>query len=107
SETVMLVVTVVCLFTAFMAATIGMVQNDIKRVIAYSTVSQLGFMIFALGLGAWVAAIFHLVTHAFFKGLLFLGAGSVIHGMHEEQNIWNMGGLRKWMPITFWTFLAA
>jgi NADH-quinone oxidoreductase subunit L len=107
SETAMLVVTLVGLFTAFMAATIGMVQNDIKRVIAYSTVSQLGFMVFALGLGAWVAAIFHLVTHAFFKGLLFLGAGSVIHGMHDEQNIWNMGGLRKWMPITFWTFLAA
>ncbi len=107
SETAMLVVTVVGLFTAFMAATIGMVQNDIKRVIAYSTVSQLGFMVFALGLGAWVAAIFHLVTHAFFKGLLFLGAGSVIHGMHEEQNIWKMGGLRKWMPVTFWTFLAA
>jgi NADH-quinone oxidoreductase subunit L len=107
SETAMLVVTVIGLFTAFMAATIGMVQNDIKRVVAYSTLSQLGYMVFALGLGAWVAAIFHLVTHAFFKGLLFLGAGSVIHGLHDEQDIRNMGGLRRWMPLTFWTFLTA
>jgi NADH-quinone oxidoreductase subunit L len=107
SETAMLVVTIIGLFTAFMAATIGMVQNDIKRVIAYSTLRQLGYMVFALGIGAWVAAILHLVTHAFFKGLLFLGAGSVIHGMHEEQDIRNMGGLRRWMPITFWTFLIA
>jgi NADH-quinone oxidoreductase subunit L len=107
STTSMLVVTIIGLFTAFMAATIGMAQNDIKRVVAYSTLSQLGYMVFALGIGAWVAAIFHLVTHAFFKGLLFLGSGSVIHGMHEEQDIRNMGGLRKYLPLTFWTFLAA
>ncbi len=105
SETAMLVVAVIGAFTAFMAATIALTQNDIKRVVAYSTVSQLGYMAFALGTGAWVAAIFHLMTHAFFKGLLFLGCGSVIHGMHEEQDIQRMGGLRKYMPITFWTFL--
>jgi NADH-quinone oxidoreductase subunit L len=105
SETAMLVVAVVGAFTALMAATIALTQNDIKRVVAYSTVSQLGYMAFALGTGAWVAAIFHLMTHAFFKGLLFLGAGSVIHGMHEEQDIRRMGGLRKYMPVTFWTFL--
>ncbi|MDQ3540206.1 MAG: NADH-quinone oxidoreductase subunit L [Chloroflexota bacterium] len=105
SETAMLVVAVVGAFTALMAATIALAQNDIKRIVAYSTVSQLGYMAFALGTGAWVAAIFHLMTHAFFKGLLFLGCGSVIHGMHEEQDIQNMGGLRKYMPITFWTFL--
>ena len=107
SETAMVVVALIGAFTALMAASIGVVQNDIKRVIAYSTLSQLGYMVFALGTGAWVAAIFHLMTHAFFKGLLFLGAGSVIHGMHEEQDIRNMGGLRKFMPITFWTFLIA
>jgi len=105
SETAMTVVAIVGAFTAFMAATIALTQNDIKRVVAYSTVSQLGYMAFALGTGAWLAAIFHLMTHAFFKGLLFLGCGSVIHGMHEEQDIRNMGGLRKHMPVTFWTFL--
>ena len=105
SETALLVVTIIGAFTAFMAATIALTQNDIKRVVAYSTLSQLGYMAAAIGTGAWVAAIFHLMTHAFFKGLLFLGAGSVIHGMHEEQNIQNMGGLRKYMPLTFWTFL--
>jgi NADH-quinone oxidoreductase subunit L len=105
SETAMLVVAVVGSFTAVMAATIALTQNDIKKVVAYSTVSQLGYMAFALGTGAWVAAIFHLMTHAFFKGLLFLGCGSVIHGMHEEQDIRRMGGLRKHMPLTFWTFL--
>jgi len=105
SETAMLFVTVIGAFTAFMAATIALTQNDIKRIVAYSTLSQLGYMVFALGAGAWVAAIFHLMTHAFFKGLLFLGCGSVIHGMHEEQDIQKMGGLRKYMPITFWTFL--
>ena len=107
SETAMVVVAIVGAFTAFMAATIGLVQNDIKRVVAYSTLSQLGYMAFALGTGAWVAAIFHLLTHAFFKGLLFLGAGSVIHGMHEEQDIRNMGGLRRYLPITTWTFVIA
>ena len=105
-ETAMWVIATIGAFTAFMAATIAITQNDIKRVVAYSTVSQLGYMAFALGTGAWVSAIFHLMTHAFFKGLLFLGCGSVIHGMHEEQNIQKMGGLRKYMPITFWTFLA-
>ncbi|HWV35781.1 MAG TPA: NADH-quinone oxidoreductase subunit L [Thermomicrobiales bacterium] len=107
TETAMLVVAVVGSFTAVMAATIALAQNDIKKVVAYSTVSQLGYMAFALGTGAWVAAIFHLMTHAFFKGLLFLGCGSVIHGMHDEQDMRNMGGLRKHMPVTFWTFLIA
>jgi NADH-quinone oxidoreductase subunit L len=103
-------------FTAIFAATIAVAQNDIKRVLAYSTISQLGFMIAALGIHAYIAAVFHLITHAFFKALLFLGSGSVIHGMehgvlhtgnHEvdPQDMFNMGGLRKKMPITFWTFL--
>jgi NADH-quinone oxidoreductase subunit L len=100
------VVMVVGAATAFMAATIGLTQFDIKRVVAYSTVSQLGYMAFALGVGAWTPAIFHLATHAFFKGLLFLGCGSVIHGMHEEQDMRRMGGLRKYMPITYWTFVV-
>ncbi|CAN5513060.1 NADH-quinone oxidoreductase subunit L [soil metagenome] len=107
SPDAMLVVAVVGAVTAIVAATIAITQYDIKRVVAYSTVSQLGFMIFALGVGAWVAAIFHLMTHAFFKGLLFLGSGSVIHGMHEEQDMRRMGGLKKYMPITYWTFLIA
>ena len=106
SQTAMWVIATIGALTAFMAATIAITQNDIKRVVAYSTVSQLGYMAFALGTGAWISAIFHLMTHAFFKGLLFLGCGSVIHGMHEEQNIQKMGGLRKYMPITFWTFMA-
>lgn len=100
----LLVVAVIGALTAFFAATIGLVQNDIKRVLAYSTVSQLGYMFLACGVGAFAAAIFHLMTHAFFKALLFLGAGSVIHGMHEEQDIRKMGGLMKWMPITGFTF---
>src|SRR3954447_3185869 len=103
----MLVVALVGGFTSFMAATIAVAQNDIKRVVAYSTLSQLGYMAMGAGVGAFIPSIFHLATHAFFKGLLFLGAGSVIHGMHEEQNIQNMGGLRRYMPITFWTFLIA
>ncbi|MEZ4532099.1 MAG: NADH-quinone oxidoreductase subunit L [Thermomicrobiales bacterium] len=103
----MLVVAVIGCFTAFLGASIATVQNDIKRVVAYSTVSQLGYMALALGVGAWVTAIFHLVSHAFFKACLFLGSGSVIHGMHEEQNIQKMGGLRKFMPVTFGTFLIA
>jgi NADH-quinone oxidoreductase subunit L len=103
----MLVVAVIGCFTAFLGASIATVQNDIKRVVAYSTVSQLGYMALALGVGAWVTAIFHLVAHAFFKACLFLGSGSVIHGMHEEQNIQKMGGLRKFMPVTFGTFLIA
>ena len=103
-------------FTAIFAATIAVAQNDIKRVLAYSTISQLGFMIAAIGMGAYIAAVFHLITHAFFKALLFLGSGSVIHGMEhgvlhtgnhkvDPQDMFNMGGLRKKMPITFWTFL--
>ncbi len=106
SDTAMWVIATIGVFTAFMAATIAITQNDIKRIVAYSTVSQLGFMAFAIGTGAWMSAIFHLMTHAFFKGLLFLGCGSVIHGMHEEQDIQKMGGLKKFMPITFVTFLV-
>ncbi|PZO00520.1 MAG: NADH-quinone oxidoreductase subunit L, partial [Hyphomicrobiales bacterium] len=94
------VVIVIGATTAFFAATIGLVQNDIKRVIAYSTCSQLGYMFVALGVGAYSSGIFHLFTHAFFKALLFLGAGSVIHAMHHEQDMRNMGGLRKHIPLT-------
>jgi NADH-quinone oxidoreductase subunit L len=92
--------------TALMAATIGLAQNDIKKVLAYSTVSQLGFMFLAAGVGAYTAAIFHLATHAFFKALLFLGSGSVIHAMAGEQDMTKMGGLRRHLPITFATFLV-
>ncbi|MEN6393454.1 MAG: NADH-quinone oxidoreductase subunit L [Anaerolineaceae bacterium] len=112
----MMVMSFIGAFTALFAATIALAQNDIKRVLAYSTISQLGYMMAALGIGAYVAATFHLITHAFFKALLFLGSGSVIHGMEhgvlhtddsiDPQNMFNMGGLRKKMPITFWTFLA-
>jgi NADH-quinone oxidoreductase subunit L len=91
-------------FTAFFAATIAIVQKDIKKVLAYSTVSQLGYMFLGCGVGAYTAGVFHVITHAFFKALLFLGAGSVIHGMHEEQNIMKMGGLKSKMPKTFLTF---
>ncbi len=93
-------------FTALLAATIAVAQRDIKRILAYSTVSQLGFMMLGLGAGGVVVGMFHLITHAFFKALLFLGAGSVIHGMHEEQDIMKMGGLRKVMPVTFLTYLC-
>src|SRR5437764_939404 len=93
--------------TAFYAATIACAQDDIKKVLAYSTISQLGYMFLAIGSGAYVAAIFHMVTHAFFKALLFLGAGSVMHGMHDEQNMKKMGALRKFMPITAGTFIVA
>jgi NADH-quinone oxidoreductase subunit L len=92
--------------TALYAATVALVQNDIKRVLAYSTISQLGYMFLAVGVGAYSAAIFHMITHAFFKALLFLGAGSVIHGMHDEQDMRRMGGLRKFMPITAGTFIV-
>jgi NADH-quinone oxidoreductase subunit L len=112
----MTVVAFIGAFTALFAATIAVAQNDIKRVLAYSTISQLGYMVAALGAGAYVAAAFHLVTHAFFKALLFLGSGSVIHGMEhgvfhtgehlDAQDMFNMGGLRRKMPITFWTFVA-
>ncbi len=93
--------------TALFAATIGITQNDIKRVLAYSTISQLGYMFAAVGVGAYTFGVFHLMTHAFFKACLFLGAGSVIHAMGGEQDMRNMGGLREKLPITFWTFLAA
>jgi NADH-quinone oxidoreductase subunit L len=111
----MTLMTIIGAFTAIFAATIAVAQNDIKRVLAYSTISQLGYMIAALGIGAYVAAAFHLITHAFFKALLFLGSGSVIHGVEhgvlhtgehiDPQDMFNMGGLRKKMPVTFWTFL--
>ena len=91
--------------TALLAGTIGLVQNDIKRVLAYSTVSQLGYMFLAMGVGAYAAGIFHLYTHAFFKALLFLGSGAVIHALAGEQDLRNMGGLKKHLPITYWTFL--
>ena len=114
--TSMMVVAVIGSITAMFAATIAVAQNDVKRVLAYSTISQLGFMVAALGIGAYVAAAFHLVTHAFFKALLFLGSGSVIHGMEhgvlhtgdhsvDPQDMYNMGGLKDKMPRTFWTFL--
>ena len=103
----MVIVAVIGAATALMAGTIGLVQNDIKRVLAYSTVSQLGLMFLAMGVGAFGAGIFHLYTHAFFKACLFLGSGAVIHALHGEQDIRNMGGLRKQLPITFYTFLIA
>ena len=106
SATAMTVITVVGAATCFFAATIGTVQTDIKRVIAYSTCSQLGYMFFAAGVGAYGAAMFHLFTHAFFKALLFLGAGSVIHSMHHEQDMRCYGGLRKHIPVTFWGMMA-
>ncbi len=102
SHTALTVVTFIGAFTAFFAATVGLVQNDIKRVIAYSTCSQLGYMFVALGLGFYSAAIFHLFTHAFFKALLFLGSGSVIHAVSDEQDMRRMGGLRKHIPVTYW-----
>jgi len=103
----MLFVAIIGAFTAFISATIALTQNDIKRVLAYSTVSQLGYMVMSVGIGAYAFAFFHLVTHAMFKAGLFLGSGSVIHAMHHEQNIQNMGGLRKKLPYTYYTFLLA
>ncbi|HSD67976.1 MAG TPA: NADH-quinone oxidoreductase subunit L [Woeseiaceae bacterium] len=105
SETALAVVLVIGSLTAFFMGLLGIVQNDIKRVVAYSTLSQLGYMTVALGVSAYSAAIFHLMTHAFFKALLFLAAGSVIIALHHEQDIRKMGGLRKYMPITYWTAL--
>jgi NADH-quinone oxidoreductase subunit L len=101
------VVAAIGALTAIYAATIGMAQFDIKRVLAYSTVSQLGYMFLACGVGAFTSGIFHLMTHAFFKALLFLGSGSVIHGLHGEQDMRKMGHLKKYMPITYWTFVLA
>ena len=103
---VMTVVATVGAMTALVAGLIAVAQNDIKRVLAYSTVSQLGYMFLGLGVGAWHAGLFHLTTHAFFKALMFLGSGSVIHGCHHEQDMRKMGGLRRKMPITAWTFLV-
>ncbi|MDZ4677328.1 MAG: NADH-quinone oxidoreductase subunit L [Oligoflexia bacterium] len=102
----MMIIACVGAATALFAATIGLFQYDIKKILAYSTVSQLGFMFLAVGVGAFGAGLFHLMTHAFFKALMFLGAGSVIHGMHEEQDVRKMGGLAKKMPITYITFLV-
>jgi NADH-quinone oxidoreductase subunit L len=101
------VVAVIGAATALVAGTIGLVQNDIKRVLAYSTVSQLGYMFLAMGVGAYAAGIFHLYTHAFFKALLFLGSGAVIHALAGEQDLRHMGGLKRDLPVTYWTFLAA
>ncbi|EEH14360.1 MULTISPECIES: NADH-quinone oxidoreductase subunit L [Brucella] len=105
SQTALLVVTIIGATTAFFAATVALVQNDIKRVIAYSTCSQLGYMFAALGVGAYGAAVFHLFTHAFFKALLFLCAGSVIHAVSDEQDMRRMGGLRKLIPVTYWMMI--
>ena len=107
APTTMTIVAIVGAVTALFAGTIGLVQNDIKRVLAYSTVSQLGYMFLAMGVGAFGAGIFHLYTHAFFKACLFLGSGAVIHALHGEQDIRHMGGLKKHLPITYWTFVIA
>ncbi|WP_136667766.1 NADH-quinone oxidoreductase subunit L [Flavobacterium sp. H122] len=107
APSVQLLIAVIGAGTAVLAAAIGLVQNDIKKVLAYSTVSQLGLMFLALGLGAYQVAVFHVITHAFFKACLFLGSGSVIHALHGEQDMRNMGGLKKAMPITFWTMMIS
>jgi NADH-quinone oxidoreductase subunit L len=104
---ILTVIAVIGAFTAIFAASIGLVQNDIKKILAYSTISQLGYMFLAMGVGAFTSGIFHIMTHAFFKALLFLGAGSVIHSMHEEQDLQHFGGLKKYMPQTYFTFLIA
>ena len=105
SDTALSFVLIIGSITALFMGFLGIIQNDIKRVVAYSTLSQLGYMTVALGLSAYPVAVFHLMTHAFFKALLFLAAGSTIMGMHHDQDIRNMGGLRKYMPITYWTSL--
>jgi len=105
APTAMMVVAVVGLATSLMAAFTALMQSDIKRILAYSTISQIGYMFLALGVGAWTAGIFHLMTHAFFKALLFLGSGAIIHCLHHEHNIFKMGGLRRKMPVTFWSFM--
>jgi len=107
SEIAQHLIAIVGIATALLSATIAIKQNDIKKVLAYSTVSQLGYMFLGLGVGAYTGAVFHVMTHAFFKALLFLGAGSVIHAMHHEQDIRKMGGLKKYLPTTHWTFLLA
>jgi NADH-quinone oxidoreductase subunit L len=107
APSILTLIAIIGAFTAIFAASIGLVQNDIKKILAYSTVSQLGYMFLAMGVGAFTSGIFHVMTHAFFKALLFLGAGSVIHSMHEEQDIQHYGGLKKYMPQTYITFLIA
>ena len=107
SPDALMLIAIIGAATAFFAATIGMAQNDIKRVLAYSTVSQLGYMFLACGVASFSAGIFHLMTHSFFKALLFLGAGSVIHAMSDEQDMRKMGGLKKYIPVTYWTFFIA
>ncbi|MCS6966575.1 MAG: NADH-quinone oxidoreductase subunit L, partial [Candidatus Kapabacteria bacterium] len=107
APTTLTIITIVGVLTALTAATIALVQTDIKKVLAYSTVSQLGFMFAAAGVGAFSAAVFHVVTHAFFKALLFLGAGAVIHALHEQQNIRSMGGLKRHLPVTHRVFFIA
>jgi len=106
SPTALSIIALVGGFTALFAATMGLVKREIKQVLAYSTVSQYGYIMLGLGAGGYVAGVFHLTTHAFFKALLFLGAGSVIIAMHHDENMWEMGGLREKMPVTYWTFLA-
>ncbi|GCF14566.1 NADH-quinone oxidoreductase subunit L [Haloarcula mannanilytica] len=106
SPTALAVIALVGGFTALFAATMGLVKQEIKQVLAYSTISQYGYMMLALGSGGYIAAVFHLTTHAVFKALLFLGAGSVIIAMHHNENMWDMGGLKDRMPVTYWTFLA-
>ena len=101
----MIVVAIIGVVTSLMAAFTALMQTDIKRILAYSTISQIGYMFLALGVGAWSAGIFHLMTHAFFKALLFLGSGAIIHCLHHEHNIFKMGGLRTRMPVTFWSFM--
>ncbi|MEI8134091.1 MAG: NADH-quinone oxidoreductase subunit L [bacterium] len=107
SPTTLAVISIVAIATALIAAMIALFQNDIKKVLAYSTVSQLGYMFLGLGVGAFGAGVFHVLTHAFFKACLFLGSGAVIHAMHHEQDMQKMGGLKKYLPITFWTFALA
>ncbi|WP_254862143.1 NADH-quinone oxidoreductase subunit L [Halovivax gelatinilyticus] len=106
SPTALAIIAFVGGFTALFAATMGCVKDDIKQVLAYSTISQYGYMMLALGVGGYVAGVFHLINHAFFKALLFLGAGAVIIAMHHEQDMWKMGGLKEKMPVTYWTFVA-
>src|SRR3546814_16472762 len=101
----MSVVSIICTITLLIAGFIALCQRDLKRVLSYSTISQIGYMFLALGLGAWGAAIFHFFTHAFFNALLFLGAGAVIEALHHEQDMFKMGGLKKELPVVYWTFL--
>ena len=105
APTAMMVVALIGLATSLLAAFTALMQSDIKRILAYSTISQIGYMFLALGVGAWAAGIFHLMTHAFFKALLFLGSGAIIHYLHHEHDIFKMGGLRRKMPVTFWSFM--